>query len=179
MAFRFAGAGSLGRARYALLFGKRSKEQEDWTTLRLIEWKDSLDSAIDSWEPRSSKDRVQEVFAFTRAFQLFPKRCLGFVTICGQPMQAKEIVANDARFDPKSLDGRQHLQRVAQSFGTIAASSIGELGPQLLLQRLQYREDRFVHKVLSFAVAYADRTFEDFEEVTRRKLEIAQRWGLG
>jgi hypothetical protein len=29
---------------------------------------------------------------------------------------------------------------------------------------------------LSFAVAYADRTFEDFDELIRRKREVAQAW---
>jgi hypothetical protein len=183
IAFRFAGAGSLGRARYALLLGKGTKEPEDWTTLRLIEWKDSLDSAIDSHEPRSSPNRAQEVFTFTRAFQLFPKRYLGFVTMGGQPMQTKEIGANDARFDPRSLQDPQYLQRVAQIFGMITArahllGSIGESRPRLLVQKVQSREDRFVHKLLSFAVAYADRTFEDFDEVIRRKVEIAKRWGV-
>ena len=180
IAFRFAGAGSLGRARYALLFGKGIKKQEDWTTLRLIEWKQSLDSALDSREPRSSNGRAQQVFEFARAFQLFPKRYLGFVTMDGQPMQTKEIGANDARFNPKSMQDTQHFQRAAQIFGNITArahllGSIGQPGPRVMVQKFK-PVDRFVHKLLSFAVAYADRTFEDFDEVIRRKAEIAQSW---
>ncbi|MBV8553473.1 MAG: DUF2252 family protein [Acidobacteriaceae bacterium] len=94
IAFRFAGAGSLGRARYALLFGKGFKKQEDWTTLRLIEWKDSLNSALDSQTPQFHKDRGQQVFMYTRAFQLFPKRYLGYAIMGEKPMQSKEIGAN-------------------------------------------------------------------------------------
>lgn len=183
VAFRFAGAGSLGRARYALLFGKGIKKQEDWATLRLIEWKESLDSALDASEPRASKDRAQQVFAFTRGFQLFPKRYLGFTTMNESPMQTKEIGANDARFDPKSMQDPQHFQRAADMFGRITArahllGSIGEPGPRLFKQKLKQSENRFIHKLLSFAVAYADRTFEDFDELIRRKAEIAQAWKL-
>ncbi|MBV8553472.1 MAG: DUF2252 family protein [Acidobacteriaceae bacterium] len=77
----------------------------------------------------------------------------------------------------------QHFQKAAQIFGEITArahllGSIGESGPQRFLETVKGREDRFVHKLLSFAVAYADRTFEDFDEVIRRKAEIAEKWGL-
>ncbi|HXZ39726.1 MAG TPA: DUF2252 family protein [Terriglobales bacterium] len=181
IAFRLSGVGSLGRARYALLFGKGAKEQDDWSTLRLIDWKESLISALDSREPRSSEKRAQEIFAFTRSFQLFPKRYLGFVTIGKQSMQTKEIGANDARFNPKQMQNPAHFQRAAQMFGNITArahllGSIGNPGLRPLVKKLHGREDRFVHKLLSFAVAYADRTFEDFDELTRRKAEVAQAW---
>jgi hypothetical protein len=181
IAFRLSGVGSLGRARYALLFGKGRTEQEQWSTLRVIEWKESLDSALDSARPRAGKHRGQEVFVFARSFQLFPKRYLGFLTMDGQPMQTKEIGANDARFDPKSMREPIHFQRAAEIFGRITArahllGSIGAAGPRPLVKQLQGREDRYVHKLLSFAVAYADRTFEDFDEVIRRKQEIAQDW---
>jgi uncharacterized protein (DUF2252 family) len=182
IAFRFGGAGSLGRARYALLF-KKEKQKDDLSTLRLIEWKDSLDSSLDSSEPRFSHDRAQQVFAFTRSFQLVPKRYLGFAMIGNQPMQTKEIGANDARFNPKSMQDRQHFQRAAEIFGNITArahmlASVGEQGPHLLVQKLHSREDRFVHKLLGFAVAYADRVFEDFDELTRRKAEVAEAWRI-
>jgi hypothetical protein len=35
-----------------------------------------------------------------------------------------------------------------------------------------------VHKLLSFAVAYADRTFDDFDELIRRKAEVARAWAV-
>jgi len=181
VAFRFSGVGSLGRTRYALLFGKGGKEQDDWNTLRLVDWKMSLISALDSREPRSTEKRAQEILAFTRSFQLFPKRYLGFVAIGKQSMQSKEIGANDARFNPKQMQNPAHFQRAAQMFGNITArahllGSIGNPGPRPLVKKLQGREDRFVHKLLSFAVAYADRTFEDFDELIRRKAEVAQAW---
>jgi len=180
-AFRFSGVGSLGRPRYALLFGKGGMGEDDWSTLRLIDWKQSLVSALDSLEPRSSEKRAQEIFAFTRSFQLFPKRYIGFVTLAKESMQSKEIGANDARFNPKQMQDPKHFQRAAEIFGRITArahllGSIGTPGPRPLLKQLKGREDRFVHKLLSFAVAYADRTFEDFDELIRRKAEVAPAW---
>jgi uncharacterized protein (DUF2252 family) len=181
IALRASGLGSLGRLRYALLFGKGCKEQDDWSTLRLIDWKASLISALDSRQPQSGENRAQEVFAFTRSFQLFPKRYVGFAKMSEASMQTKEIGANDARFNPKKMRNPAHFQRAAQIFGNITArahllGSIGSPGPRPLLKKLYGREDRFVHKLLSFAVAYADRTFEDFEELIRRKAEVAQAW---
>jgi hypothetical protein len=181
IAFRFSGAGSLGRARYALLFGKGWREQDDWSTLRLIDWKESLDSALDFGRAPSGKDRAQKVFALTRAFQLLPKRYLGFVTMGSRPIQTKEIGANDARFNPKLMQDPAHFQRTSQMFGNITArahllASMGGPGPRPLVNKLRGREDRFVHKLLSFAVAYADRTFEDFDELIRRKPEVARAW---
>jgi uncharacterized protein (DUF2252 family) len=181
IAFRFSGAGSLGRARYALLFGKGWREQDDWSTLRLIDWKESLDSALDFGRAQSGKDRAQRVFALTRAFQLLPKRYLGFVTIGNRPMQTKEIGANDARFNPELMQDPAHFQRTSQMFGNITArahllASMGSPGPRPLVNKLHGREDRFVHKLLSFAVAYADHTFEDFDELIRRKAEVARAW---
>ena len=181
IAFRFSGVGSLGRPRYALLFGKAMKERDDWDTLRLIDWKQSLISALDSFEARSSEKRAQEVFAFTRSFQLFTKRYIGFVTTGKESMQSKEIGANDARFNPKQMQDPGHFQRAAQIFGRITArahllASIFNPGPRPLLKQLRGREDRFVHKILSFAVAYADRTFEDYDELIRRKAEVERAW---
>jgi uncharacterized protein (DUF2252 family) len=183
IAFRFSGAGSLGRARYALLFGKGWREQDNWSTLRLIDWKESLDSALDFCRAQSGKDRAQRVFALTRAFQLLPKRYLGFVTMGNRPMQTKEIGANDARFNPKLMQDPAHFQRASQMFGNITArahllASMGGPGPRPLVNKLHGREDRFVHKLLSFAVAYADRTFEDFDELIRRKGEVARAWSV-
>jgi uncharacterized protein (DUF2252 family) len=181
MAFRFSGVGSLGRPRYALLFGKATRQPDDWDTLRLIDWKQSLVSALDSLEPRSTEKRAQEVFALTRSFQLFTKRYIGFVTIGKESMQSKEIGANDARFNPKLMQDPEHFQKAAQIFGRITArahllASMGNPGPRPLLKQLRGREDRFVHKILSFAVAYADRTFEDYDELIRRKAEVERAW---
>jgi hypothetical protein len=181
IAFRFSGVGSLGRKRFALLFGKKTSDQDDWSTLRLIDWKQSLVSALDSLVPRSTEKRAQEVLAYTRSFQLFPKRYIGFVTIGNESMQSKEIGANDARFNPKQMRDPDQFQKAAHIFGKLTArghllGSIGTPGPRPLLKQLHGREDRFVHKLLSFAVAYADRTFEDYDELIRRKEEVAQTW---
>jgi uncharacterized protein (DUF2252 family) len=181
IAFRFSGVGSLGRPRYALLFGKATRQRDDWDTLRLIDWKQSLISALDSFEPRSSEKRAQEVFALTRSFQLFTKRYIGFVTIGKESMQSKEIGANDARFNPKLMQDPEHFQKAAEIFGKITArahllASMGNPGPRPLLKQLRGREDRFVHKILGFAVAYADRTFEDYDELIRRKAEVERAW---
>jgi uncharacterized protein (DUF2252 family) len=181
IAFRFSGVGSLGRKRFALLFGKGANDRDDWSTLRLIDWKQSLVSALDSLVPRSTEKRAQEVFAYSRSFQLFPKRYIGFVTIGNESMQSKEIGANDARFNPKQMQDPIHFQKAAQIFGKLTArahvlGSIGAPGPRPLLRQLHAREDRFVHKLLSFAVAYADRTFEDYDELIRRKEEVARAW---
>ena len=96
-------------------------------------------------------------------------------------MQTKEIGANDARFNPEMMQDPVRFQRAAQMFGNITArahllASMGSPGPRPLVKKLHGREGRFVHKLLSFAVAYADRTFEDFEELLWRRAEVARAW---
>src|SRR5579884_1780388 len=181
--FRFAGCGSLGRQRYALLFGKGQTPQESLDTLRLIEWKDALDSSLDSRQPRASANRAKQVVANTEGFQIDAKRYLGYVTLNGRPMQSREIGANDARFAHKLFHAPERFARAAQIFGEITArahlvSSLGAEGPRGLLKELRGKEDRWVARMVAFALAYAHVAHDDFDEFIARRAEVAKAWGV-
>jgi len=182
-AFRFAGCGSLGRQRYALLFGKGDAKVETWDSLRLIEWKDSLDSSIDARAPHASPNRAKQVVANTLAFQVDAKRYLGYVTLDGRPMQSREIGANDARFSHKLFRDPEKFARAAKIFGEITGrahllASLGAGGPRDILKQIKGKEDRWVSRLVAFALAYAHQTYDDYEEFTARKAEIAKAWGV-
>ncbi|MEO7142876.1 MAG: DUF2252 family protein [Bryobacteraceae bacterium] len=188
-AFRIAGCGSLGRRRFALLLGKGQAKRkgkakpkgEALETLRLVEWKDALDSALDSKVQRQSRGRAEYVVAQTLKFQLNPKRYLGYTAMAGRPMQAREIGANDARFAHKQFADPARFETAARIFGEITArahllATLGKKGPRGLHQELMGREDRFVNRLLSFAVAYTDRTYADYDDLIRRRDEVAKAW---
>jgi uncharacterized protein (DUF2252 family) len=180
-AFRIAGCGSLGRTRYAVLLGKGQRE-ESFETLRLIEWKDSLNSSLDSDKPTQSKNRARRVTAAAVGFQLFPKRYLGYAELDGRPMQAREIGANDRRFQPKEFSDPERLRHAARIFGEITArdhllETLGKTGPREIVELLHGAVgERWVKRMVAFAVAYADRTLDDFGEFCSQKDEIAREW---
>lgn len=181
VAFRIAGCGSLGRKRYAALLGKgKSKTaRETWNSLRLIEWKDSLDSSLDSPIPHAAKNRAREVLKATLAFQVLPKRYLGWTTWDGNPMQARELGANDSRFaasEFKDLDG---FHRAARTFGEVTArahlvSTLGKRGPRAILKELKTTEDRWIRRMAAFSAAYADRILDDYEEFRAGRAEVEE-----
>jgi uncharacterized protein (DUF2252 family) len=183
VAFRYAGCGSLGRVRYGLLLG-RGKEPDTWETLRLVEWKDSLVSALDVRKPESTKARPREVIEATVGFQLWPKRYLGYTNVGGRPMQGREIGANDARFQHQEFMEPARFQHAAQIFGEITArahllSTLRQIGPRGLLKELAgAKQERWVQRMLAFSVAYADRMLDDYQEFSERRGEIAKKWGV-
>ncbi len=178
--FRFAGCGSLGRRRYALLLSK-GKGPATWETLRLAEWKDALDSSLTARRPRQSGNRAKEVVERTIAFQLFPKRLLGYTRMDGRPIQAREIGANDARFPHREFSDPARFHNAAKIFGRITArdhllASLGTRGPRALSKEILGSEDRYVYRLLAFAAAYTVQTMDDYGEFQRRRGEIARAW---
>ncbi|MGI8741605.1 MAG: DUF2252 family protein [Bryobacteraceae bacterium] len=182
-AFRIAGCGSLGRQRYAILLGKAKGGKQTLSTLRIVEWKDSLDSSLVVPRPRQSKNRARDILQATLAFQLLPKRYLGFTAIDRHPMQAREIGANDARFQHKEFRDAARFLHAARIFGEITArahliSTLGKKGPRALLRELAGRQDRWVNRLVAFAVAYTDRTLDDYQEFLARRSELGEKWAL-
>ena len=182
IADRVAGAGSLGRERYAILLGK-GKKKETFESLRLIEWKESLDSAFDSPKPRASKKRAAVVDRLTRQFQLFPKRYLGSSILFDMPVQAREIGANDERFKGKQFQQNDKFVGAAKVFGALTArahllGSPGRVGPRALLREILGRDRQFLHHLLGFGVAYTERVVEDFEDVSLRAGELRKAWKI-
>lgn len=181
--FRYAGKGSLGKNRYALLVAKNSKP--DFKSLRVIEWKDSTDSPLDSpRDPnrrRQSKARNKQVYAAELAFQFTPKRYLGYTTMFGKPMQGREIGANDCRFGHSQYASVEGLNRACVVFGEVTArahllASLGTEGPRKMVARSGVTEDRLVHRLLAFAMSYSSRVHEDFDEVKKRRGEFVKAW---
>jgi uncharacterized protein (DUF2252 family) len=180
VAARVAGAGSLGRKRLAVLLNKGGLA-EGFSSLRLIEWKESLDSALKTSTPRASRGRAREVFEATRAFQLQPKRYLGYALLNRMPVQAREIGSNDARFSHKVFSDPARFENAAKGFGMVLArchllASRHEEGARSIAKEIAGREDRVVHAVLRFAVNYAARTSEDYEELKARRAEVETQW---
>lgn len=180
VAARVAGNGSLGRKRLAILLGK-SRTVDDFSSLRLIEWKQSLDSALDAPKPSASRTRSREIFEATRNFQLYPKRYLGWTVLSGMPVQAREIGANDARFNIKVFGDPVRFDQAARSFGFVLArchllSCSSNEGARTLPAALAGTEDRLIHSILRFAVNYASQTVEDYEELKARQAEVEKRW---
>ncbi len=178
--FRFAGKGSLGRERYAILLRKGLKDREGVGDVRLIEWKESFDSPLDSGIQRTqSSGRAMDVLEAALLFQLIPKRYCGFATVGGRPFQTKEIGANDDRFDSAQYGDARKLTAAAGVFGGIAArahllASFGvDEGPRKMgaIASLSRR-------LVAFALHYAEQTLADFEDFKKRKEEVAAAWKL-
>lgn len=181
VARRIAGAGSLGRHRYAVLLGKADKKQETYSSLRLIEWKQAFDSGLDSKRPSGGKGRARAIFEASCAFQLFPKRYLGYTRMAAFGMQAREIGANDRRFSHKDFQQLPRLHNAAGLFGRILArchllGSLHQQGPRQIPAHLHGREDRFVTHVLRFAADCAEQIDASFEEVTAQRGKLEKAW---
>ena len=181
--FRYAGKGSLGKNRYAVLMRKGKKQ--DYGGLRLIEWKDSSDSPLTASgggnKRQQSRARNCEVYEAALAFQLVPKRYLGYLPMFGKPMQGREIGANDCRFSHALYGSAAKLEQATGVFGAIAArahllASIGAEGPRKFVTESAVTEDALVRRLVAFAVSYASRVHEDFDEVKKRRKEIAKAW---
>jgi hypothetical protein len=183
--FRYAGKGSLGKNRYAVLVRKGKAAPEDYAALRVVEWKDSSDSPLEAPggpnRRKESKTRNQTVYDATLSFQLIPKRYLGYLQMSGRPMQARELGANDCRFSHNQYKTPERLEQAADVFGGITArahllASLGAVGPRKFLASSGVNEDRMVHRLVAFAVSYSSRVHEDFDEIKRRRSEIAKAW---
>lgn len=179
--FRIAGAGSLGRLRYAVLLGK-GKGRESLETLRLMEWKDSLDSALVASKPTQSKNRARDVLKATLAFQVLPKRYLGYTQFDKRPMQGRELGANDTRFKASEFTDIARFHHAARIFGEVTArchliSTLGKSGPRGITQELAGGKDgRWIRRMVAFAVAYADQALDDYGEFCDQKAAIAKQW---
>jgi hypothetical protein len=180
IAERIAGAGSLGRQRYAILLGK-GKKKESFETLRLVEWKQSLDSALDTPRPRAARRRALEVYQAAYTFQLFPKLYLGTGLLFKLPLQAREIGANDDRFKGKQFQQQDRFEAADRTFGTLTArahllGASDPRGPRTLFHEVLGQERKFMHHLLGFAVAYTERVMVGFEVVCGRAGEVRKAW---
>jgi len=172
--FRFAGKGSLGRERYAILLRKGLADREDFAALRLIEWKEAFDSPLDSRQPRQraqSKGRAMEIHKAAQQFQVQPKRYWGFTSVSKRPFQVRENGANDDRFSPKQYTNAGRLVSAARVFGGITArvhllSSLKSEGPRPLAKTSIQR------RLIGFALEYADIVQRDQADFRGRVVEV-------
>ena len=168
-ASRIAGTGSLGRKRYAILMSIE-KGSPSIDRLRLVEWKQSLDSAYDEALPHAVKSRAKQVVTAAKHFQLHAKRFMGYTRVGKMPMQARELGAND-----------QLLAADAKTYGAITArahllGSMPEAGPRTLLNEIAGHEDDFVRRVIHFSVAYTEKVIADYRELLGRQKEVRKKW---
>ena len=180
-AFRFAGCGSLGRERYSVLVGKGIDKYDTIESLRLIEFKDSLDSALDSNIPHARKRRAEDVINSCVGFQLAPKRYLGFTSIGGEPLQARELGANDARFSHKQFKNFDRFRAASAIFGQITArahllASLGDEGPRTIPHEFPGRTDRFINRILAFAGVYTEQVALDHDDFRAARDRVASEW---
>ncbi|MBL8179511.1 MAG: DUF2252 family protein [Bryobacterales bacterium] len=181
VATRQAGTGSMGRHRYALLLDKGLEKKPEYSSLRLVEWKQSLDSALDSARPHAGRRRAEQVFAYTTRCQLFPKRYLGTAQMSGMPMQAREIGANDQRFSPKRFATPARLSKAAAIFGGILArchllGANAGAGPRTIPDEIAGYEDRYVNRLLGFTASYAAQVCDEHAELLARRDEVERAW---
>lgn len=180
VARRVAGNGSLGRARFALLIDNGKAKQPGWEQLRLVEFKQALDSSLDSARPRCKPRRARDVYRAALAFQAFPKRYLGYTKAAGMALQAREIGSNDARFKHTDFTDMARFEEACGMFGQILARchllAAPQEGPRAIPKLVRSREDRYVRSVLEFAVAYAGQVHADYDELKRRAGELATAW---
>ena len=174
--FRFAGRGSLGRERYALLLRKGLAAREDLTALRLIEWKAAFDSPLDSTHPHTraqGKGRAKAIYDAALRFQMQPKRYWGFTVVNSRPFQVREIGANDDRFSPKKFSNAARLSVAARVFGGITArahlmSSLGTEGPRPLAKAKASMQ----RPLIAFALGYAETVQRDQADFCQRADEV-------
>ena len=177
--FRFAGKGSLGRQRYAILLRKGIAAREDFSAMRLIEWKESFDSPLHAAKParrEQSKRRAKDLVDASLQFQMDPKRYCGYTTVSGRPFQTREIGANDDRFSPKQYAVAARLASAAKVFGGITArahllSSLGDQGPRELTET-----GRFGRRMVALALEYAEQTQRDYAVFCQRREEVRKAW---
>lgn len=182
VAERTAGTGSLGRDRLALLFDKGDSEQPDWRTLRLIEWKESWVSSIDSPLPKPSRGRAEEVWRYLKTLQLFPKRYTGFTRIAAMGMQAREIGSNDRRFRfEEGVKGFALLAKAAPVQAGILARAhlLGAQkieGPRGIPLRMAGGADRYVMRMLRLVAGLLDQAHEDYAVLLRERSRLESKW---
>ncbi len=181
VAARAAGTGSMGRHRYALLFDKGVDEPADYDSLRLVEWKQAMDSALDTARPHVSRRRAEQVFAHTTRCQLFPKRYLGMAQMSGLPMQGREIGSNDQRFSPKRFSTPARLSKAGAIFGAILArchllAAGDDVGPRTIPGLIAGQEERYVNRMLGFTASYAAQTCDDHFALVQRREEVERAW---
>lgn len=168
-ATRVAGIGSLGRKRYAILICIE-KGEPSIENLRLVEWKQSLDSAHDEALPHAAKSRAKQVVTATKRFQLHTKRFIGYTRIGKMPMQARELGVND-----------QALATNGKTYGEITArahllGAMPEPGPRTMLKEIAVHEDDFIRRLIHFSVAYTEKVLADYRELLERQKELRKRW---
>jgi uncharacterized protein (DUF2252 family) len=181
VATRLAGTGSMGRHRYALLLDKGIQDKPEYSSLRLVEWKQALDSSLDAPRPRAGMRRAHQVYQYTTRFQLFPKRYLGAARMSGLPMQAREIGSNDRRFSPERFATPARLSKAASIFGAILArchllGAARSEGPRAIPNRIALQEDRYVNRLLGFTAGYAARVCDEHAELLARRGEVERAW---
>ncbi len=178
--FRFAGKGSLGRERYAVLVRKGLAAHEDLSALRLIEWKAAFDSPVGAKQPRhrvQDQGRALEIYDAALRFQMQPKRYWGFTVVNSRPFQVRELGANDDRFSPKKFSTAVRLTAAARVFGGITArahllASLGTEGPRPLAKA------RMQRRLMAFALEYAGTVQQDHEDFCRRVDEVKKAFRL-
>ena len=168
-ATRVAGTGSLGRKRYAILICVE-KGEPAIEHLRVVEWKQSFDSAYDEALPHAVKSRAKQIVSATKQFQLHTKRFIGYTRVGKMPLQARELGVNDQVF---AADGK--------TYGAITArvhllGSMPEAGPRTMLKEIAGHEEDFVRRVIHFAVAYTEQTLAAYRELLVREKEVRRKW---
>lgn len=115
--------------------------------------------------------------------QLAPKRYLGWTQMGKWSMQAREIGANDFRFNAREWSDRSAFRDAAASLGMITArahllGSGNKNGARGLLKELKGREQAWVRHLLAFAMQYAEQVHEDYAEFMKARADVARAWRI-
>ncbi len=183
IAGRIAGCGSLGRYRFVVLITGHGDDTEKNV---LLEFKESLPSALDLCRPQpaqqvaesqSANCRAAEVIAAEQAMQTVSNRYLGYAVDGSMSFQVREIGPRERRLE--WIDVKQehefddvaalHARLLVQSHAKAALSDgatrarLAEI-PAVLMPHL----NRFEGGIADFAIAYAQQVLADHDTCTSK-----------
>lgn len=179
VAGRIAGCGSLGRLRYVVLVRGDAPEEARNT---LLEFKESLPSALDDARGiRSGRAallrRADDVAAATRRFQEKCDPFLGSAVDGDRSFQVRQLGPRNLRLDGDALAAGHEFRETAACYGAHLAAAHRRANPsdaaRIFRAAVGSRTESFLRRTMSFALAYAEQTEDDWRAFRARRAELS------
>jgi uncharacterized protein (DUF2252 family) len=161
--FKVVGTGSVGTRDYVvLLFGRDDNDP------LFLQVKEELPSAYadyykDKTAPHHQGERVVQG---QRAMQVFSDLMLGWCSIAKRDYLVRQLSDHKSSIEPEALSGGRLAEYSVVCAELLAKGHARSAEPAVLASYLG-RSDRAARALLKFAVAYADRTEEDFRQLQK------------
>jgi uncharacterized protein (DUF2252 family) len=183
IAGRIAGVGSLGRDRFAVLL--KGKGDADAHNV-VMELKEAQPSGYDLARKRPAKlaARAEYVITMQAKSQAASSPFLGYATDGGASFQIRQLGPHDNRVDsgsqkPAVLEGLAQIQ--AKILARVHARAAARAGGPTALPAELADVDGFAHRVVAFALSYADVVKRDWTRFAAAKVELdrVEEWAKG